>query len=128
MKYLLKNYWLAIVFVGVSINAQNFQGKAIYQTKTTFDLKLDSTRVTPEQQKRIKERMTDMLENVYELDFNASTSLYKKEETLAQPGQGGRGRGFMGSFDGGDLYKDTKSKTFVQAQDCLLYTSPSPRD
>jgi len=118
MKYLIKNYWLAIVFVGVSINAQNFQGKAVYQTKTTFDLKLDSTRVTPEQQKRIAARMKDMLENVYELDFNASTSLYKKEEKLAQPGQSGGSR-FMGSLDGGTLFKDTKSKTFVQEQDLM---------
>ena len=118
MKYLLKNYWLAIVFVGVSVNAQNFQGKAVYQTKTTFDLKLDSTRVTPEQQKRIEARMKDMLENVYELDFNTATSLYKKEEKLEQPGQGG-GRGFMASLDGGALFKDTKSKTFIQAQDLM---------
>ncbi len=118
MKYLLKNYWLAIIFIGVSLNAQNFQGKAVYQTKTTFDLKLDSTQVTPEQQKRIEARMKDMLENVYELDFNTSTSLYKKEEKLAQPGQSG-GRGFMGSMDGGDLFKDTKSKTFTHAQDLM---------
>jgi GLPGLI family protein len=62
--------------------------------------------------------MKDMLENVYELDFNAATSLYKKEEKLEQPGQGG-GRGFMASLDGGTLFKDTKSKTFIQAQDLM---------
>ena len=98
MRNIFKEYWLILLFVGVNLNAQNFQGKAVYQTKTTFDLKLDSTRVTPDQQKRIEARMKDMLENVYELDFDASTSLYKKEEKLEQPGQSG-GRGFMGSLD-----------------------------
>ena len=118
MKNILKGIWLGLFILGVNLNAQNFQGKAVYQTKTTFDLKLDSTRVTPEQQKRIEARMKDMLENVYELDFNTSTSLYKKEEKLAQPGQSG-GRNFMGSLDGGELYKDTKSRTFIQAQDLM---------
>lgn len=119
MKNILKGCWVILLFVGTTVIAQNFQGKAVYQTKTTFDLKLDSTRVTPEQQKRIESRMKDMLENVYELDFNTSTSLYKKEEKLAQPGQSSVRGGFMGSLDSGALFKDTKAKTFIQAQDLM---------
>jgi GLPGLI family protein len=87
----------------------------VYQTKTTIDMKLDSTRFSPEQQKRIKERMKSNFEKVYVLSFNTSESIYKEEEKLEQPGQGG-GRRF-GGFGSGTVFKNTKAKTYTKEQD-----------
>lgn len=95
--------------------SQGFQGKAIYQTKTTIEMELDSARFTPDQQKRIMERMKSMNEKVFELSFNPSQSIYKEEEKLEQPGQG---RGFrFGGFTNGEKFKDTKSKTYTTEQE-----------
>ena len=105
-----------LVFTSVSFS-QGFQGKAYYQTKTTFDMKLDSSRVSTEDQDRIKEMMKKRFEKVYELTFNSSESVYKVEEQLEQPGKG-RMR-MLGGFGSGVSYKNTKSKTFVEEQNLM---------
>ena len=107
-----------LLLVCTSVLSQNFQGKAIYQTKTAFDLKLDSSRVSTEQQERIQQRMKSMFEKVYVLDFNASESIYKEEEQLEQPGQQG-GRMRFGGFGAGKNFKNTKSKTYTKEQDLM---------
>ena len=78
------NYNILVIFLLFTTVcfSQGFQGKVVYQTKTTVDMKLDSTRFNPEQQKRIADRMKSMTEKVYVLSFNASESIYKEEEKL----------------------------------------------
>ena len=107
-----------LLLFSTTVFSQNFQGKAIYQTKTAFDLKLDSSRVSTEQQERIQQRMKSMFEKVYVLDFNATESMYKEEEQLEQPGQQG-GRMRFGGFGAGKNYKNTKLKTFTNEQDLM---------
>lgn len=99
------NYNILVIFLLFTTVcfSQGFQGKVVYQTKTTVDMKLDSTRFNPEQQKRIADRMKSMNEKVYVLSFNASESIYKEEEKLEQPGQGGRFR--FGGFTNGKKFK-----------------------
>ena len=111
------NYNILVIFLLFTTVcfSQGFQGKVVYQTKTTVDMKLDSTRFNPEQQKRIADRMKSMNEKVYVLSFNASESIYKEEEKLEQPGQGGRFR--FGGFTNGKKFKDTKSKTYTTEQE-----------
>lgn len=106
----------AVLLFSTAIFSQGFQGIATYQTKTTIDLKLDSSRFSVEQQKRIEQRMKSMFEKIFELSFNASESMYKEEEKLEQPGQGGRGMRF-GGFGAGKNYKNTKTKTYTKEQD-----------
>lgn len=103
------------------IKAQDFQGMAIYQSKTsTSDFKArigDNKEVTPEMQKRMEERMKEMFEKTFVLNFNKTTSIYKEEEKLDAPSQGGGGggmrmmSGMMGA--GGTYFKDVKSKTYT---------------
>jgi len=102
------------VFVGVTaLFSQEFQGEAIYKSKTIFDLKLDSSRIPPEQQKRIKEMMKRRLEKTYELNFNKTASIYKEQTKLAQPG-GQNGFRFMGSGSANNIYyKDLKQKIYA---------------
>jgi len=102
------------------ITAQDFQGKAYYQTKTTMNMDNFGGRdMSPERKKQISERMKGFLEKTYILTFNKTESIYKEDEKLAAPG-GGSGRGFgmmMSSFSGGAQYKNVKSQQLLQQQE-----------
>ncbi|WP_439151592.1 GLPGLI family protein [Winogradskyella sp.] len=102
----------------LSYAQQEFQGKAYYQTKTSMDLdQWGGRQMSPEQKKRIEERMKSFLEKEYILTFNKSESIYKEDEKLEAPGAG-RGWGGMGSsFTGGPKYKNVKTKEVLQEQE-----------
>jgi len=100
--------------------AQDFQGQAIYQSKTTmnFDDFGRGDQLSEQQKKMMAERMKSMLEKTYILTFNRSESTYKEEEKLEAPGmQGGRFRGMMGSFSAGPQYKNVKEGQLLQEQE-----------
>jgi GLPGLI family protein len=99
--------------------AQDFQGKAHYQSKTTIDLdQFGGRERTPEEKKRMQERMKSFLEKVYILTFNKEESIYKEDEKLEAPGAGGgRFGGFASSFTGGPKYKNVKTKEVLQDQE-----------
>jgi GLPGLI family protein len=65
-------------------------------------------------QKMIEERMKKMFEKTFILNFNKSASIYKEEEKLDAPGQGGGGMKMMSSMmgGGGTNYKNVKQKTY----------------
>ncbi|MEY8847985.1 GLPGLI family protein [Psychroserpens sp. XS_ASV72] len=100
-------------------SAQDFQGQAIYQTKTTVDMSSWGGEMSEQQKKMIAERMKSMLEKTYVLNFNRSESTYKEEEKLEAPGSGGGGRfrGMMSSFTGGPQYKSIKENVILQEQE-----------
>ena len=60
-------------FMG-SMNAQNFQGVAVYESKTStaeFTKGFSGNKdMTPEMQKQIEERMRKMFENTFVLNFD----------------------------------------------------------
>ena len=57
---------------------QEFQGKAHYMSKTTMDLdQWGGREMSPEQKKRIEERMKSFLEKEYILTFNKTESIIK---------------------------------------------------
>lgn len=108
----------ALLFVGESVLAQEFQGKAYYQTKTTMDLdQWGGREMSPEQKKRIEERMKSFLEKQYTLTFNKTESIYKEDEKLEAPGSGRGFGGFGSSFSGGPKYKNVKTKELLQDQE-----------
>ena len=92
MKPFIKKITFAIVLLAsISISAQEFQGQAIYQTKTTLDMSSWGDRanqMSEQQKKMIAERIKSMLEKTYVLNFNKSESTYKEEEKLEAPGAG----------------------------------------
>ena len=108
-----------IIFISAFTFAQqDFQGKAIYQSKTTLDMSNFGRReMTEDQKKQIAERMKSMFEKTYILTFNKSESIYKEEEKLETPGQGGGFRMMMGSFSGGKQYKNVKDQQLLQEQE-----------
>jgi GLPGLI family protein len=110
---------LFLVFMSLNLSAQDFQGQAIYQTKTSVDMSSwGGDKMSDQQKKMIAERMKSMLEKTYILNFNRSESTYKEEEKLDAPGSGGnRWSGMMSSFTGGPQYKDVKQHILLQEQE-----------
>ncbi|MGV3460411.1 MAG: GLPGLI family protein [Flavobacterium sp.] len=109
-------YFVVAATSVISVQAQDFQGMAVYESKTTTgDFKMDSPQITPEMQKMIQERMRKAMEKTFILNFDKSASLYKEEERLDAPGQDNGGMRMMASFMGGGgiHYKNVKTKTFA---------------
>lgn len=98
-----------------AFSQQNFQGKAVYKSKTTMEMNFGGRQMSEDQKKRIAERMKGMLEKTYTLNFNQVESTYKEEERLSAPGQAGfRFGGMMSSFTGGAKYKNTKEAIVLE--------------
>lgn len=100
--------------------AQDFQGLAYYQSKTTMDMSGwgGNRELTEQQKKQIADRMKNFLEKTYVLTFNQTESIYKEEEQLEAPGRGGGWGSMMGSsFSAGPQYKNVKDKQFLQDQE-----------
>ena len=115
----IKKALSVIVLFTSLVQAQDFQGVAYYQTKTSVDLdNWGRGQLNEQQKKQIMERMKSMLEKTYTLTFTQSESMYKEEEKLEAPGQGGFGR-MMGAMGGGEdnLYKNVKDNQILQEQE-----------
>ncbi len=111
---------LILVLLCSSGYAQDFQGKAMYQSKTQVNMDFGNRKIPEDRKKEMLERMKKANEKTYELNFNQTESIYKEEEQLEQPGgrDGGRGPRF-GAFatSGGDLYKNIKEEQYLVKND-----------
>ena len=109
----------------LGIQAQEFQGMAVYETKTStadFKKRMEGNKnMTPDIQKRIEEGMKSMFEKTFILNFDKQASIYKEEEKLDSPGQGGGMRMMMSSMTGGGgtFYKNVKDKSYVVDKDFM---------
>ncbi|MBE9490400.1 MAG: GLPGLI family protein [Bacteroidetes bacterium] len=109
---------LTIFISATTFAQQDFQGKAIYQSKTTLDMSnFGGREMSEDMKKQIAERMKSAFEKTYVLTFNKTESIYKEEEKLEAPGQGGGFRMMMGSFTGGKQYKNVKEHQLLQEQE-----------
>lgn len=103
----------------MGLHAQEFQGMAVYESKTStsdFKTRMEGNKeMTPDMQKRIEESMKKMFEKTFILNFDKSASIYKEEEKLETPGQGGGGMRMMMSMTGGGgtYYKNVKEKSYT---------------
>ncbi len=108
----------SILMISSLIQAQNFQGMAVYESKTStadFMKGMQGNKdITPDMQKQIEERMKKMFEKTFILNFDKSASIYKEEEKLDAPGQQGGGRMMMSMMGGGGThYKNVKQKQVI---------------
>ncbi len=108
-----------VLLLSGSTNAQDFQGKAYYFSKTTMDMsRFGGRQMSEAQKKQMESRMKTWLEKTYVLTFNQEESIYKEDEKLAAPGGNGRGPSVWGSsFAAGPQYKNVKTKTYLQDQE-----------
>ena len=110
----------ALVLSSIGLRAQEFQGMAVYESKTStadFKTRMEGNKnITPEMMKNIEDRMKKMFEKTFILNFDKSASIYKEEEKLDAPGQdGGGGMRMMASMTGGGgtYYKNVKDKSYT---------------
>ncbi|QXP72708.1 GLPGLI family protein [Tenacibaculum sp. HL-MS23] len=107
-----------IFFLCISItifSQANFQGKAVYQSKTTMNSDFGGRQMSEERKKQIMQRMKSMLEKTFVLSFTREESIYKEEEKLAAPTTGGRGSRFGGFSGGGTKYKNVKEGVLLES-------------
>ena len=108
---LLFTVFFALVTIS-TFSQKDFQGKAIYMSKTTMDMSSFGGRgggqMTEARKKEIADRMKSILEKTFILSFDKTSSIYKEDEQLASP-TAGRGSGFMAMMAGSSVkYKNTK--------------------
>ncbi len=110
---------LALLLTTFFVNAQNFDGQAFYESKTTMDMDFGGREMSEDMKKNIAERMRKYLEKTYILTFNKSESLYKEEAVLeTNANGGGRMMGMMmGSFSAGDQYKNIEANQLVEERE-----------
>lgn len=113
---------MRVLFIGFAlfsifnIQAQDFQGYAIYESKTTFDVQIDSTKYSKERMDMMKAMMKKFGEKSFILSFDKSQSVYKEEEKLDNPSKG-RGMRIFGGNSSGILYKNIKSNQFIKQKE-----------
>lgn len=108
---------LLFLTISISVFSQaNFQGKAVYQSKTTVDMSSWGREMSEERKKQIMQRMKSFLEKTYVLNFTRNESTYKEEAKLAAPGSRGGFR-FGGFGGGGTLYKNVKEGKILDSKE-----------
>lgn len=117
IKYLFTTACICIFWVS-SLLAQEFQGKAYYESKTQVTMNFGNRNISEDRKKEILERMKKANEKTFILTFNQVESIYKEEVKLEQPGGSGRGMRFsmMGS-GGDDYYKNVKEASYAVKND-----------
>jgi len=124
MKTLISTVALVFVF---SIQAQNFQGKAIYKTsmKSNFKISAENNPGVDEQmQEEIRKRMQKMNQKTYVLEFDKYNSTYTQEVALEGPKTPRGKNSFMVMSIGGSgktdiYYKNIQEKRFVNQTEIM---------
>jgi GLPGLI family protein len=105
-----------------AVNAQDFQGEAIYRTQRKVNIKLDSTKMSGDMQKQMQEMLKKQFQKTFVLNFDKEQSVYKEDISLSPP-QPGLGSGMMVQTLGGGaqdiLWKNTKEGRFVNQTDLM---------
>ncbi len=115
---LSKFFTFALIFlISVNLNAQDFQGKAYYFSKSTMDLGRWGARLSEAQKKQVKARMKNRLEKSYILTFNKEESLFREEEKLDVDAMSGATNSWGKNFAQGDQYKNVKTNSQIQKQE-----------
>ncbi len=98
----------------VSLNAQDFQGVATYQSKTSIDFNFEGRNIPEARRQEILENMKRAMERTYLLTFDRTASLYEQEESLETPGGGGPGgfRMAFGRLGDGMYYKNVQEQGY----------------
>lgn len=110
---LVKCFTILLLVTPTITTAQDFQGKAVYQTKSSMEMDFAGSGIPADRIEMIKERMKGQLEKTFVLTFNKTASTYKEEEKLEQSAGGPGGMRFMmmGGGASGNYYKNTQTKT-----------------
>jgi GLPGLI family protein len=115
-----------LLFLGIGLQAafaKGFTGRAYYKSTSQFSIKMDSTKMAPEQIAQIQASLKKQMEQNYILSFNQTESTWKKEESLgggpATASAGGAVFMVATSGEGSTLYKNIADQSFLEEQDMM---------
>jgi GLPGLI family protein len=108
-----KSLFLSLLFINVS-QAQEFQGRAIYLSKSLNNVVFDTKGMSDKKVKELNETMSKMFEKTFILNFNKSESIYQQEQKLKETGS--RGSTFASELEG-ELYKNSQTKKYLKAEE-----------
>lgn len=113
MKTLLNIVIITILIAFTKLQAQDFQGLAIYKSHRKIDFEDDKNDGKSAFRKQLMEQISLQSQNEYTLTFNKNESLYKKNEKLGAPITSSGGIKVTVS-DGSDLiYKNIKENRYT---------------
>ncbi len=98
-----------------NLDAQNFQGQAVYFSKAKMELGNFGKGMSEAQVKQIAERLKNRLEKKYILTFNKEESLFYEDEKL--DAMSGATDSWGKNFTPGKQYKNVKINSQVQSQE-----------
>lgn len=107
--------WFSLLFNEKQINSGDFQGKAIYVSKSKLDLGTWGARMSEAQKKQVAARLKNRLEKEYTLVFNKEESLFTEEEQL--DAISGATDSWGKNFAAGQNYKNVKTNIQIQQQE-----------
>lgn len=119
MKYFL---CLCVCIIGFGFfgRSQDFQGMAIYQSKTTLNGDFGPPDMPESRRQELRQRLQKDLEKSYELSFDRTASLYLEQEKLEAPEAGGGFRVRMGmNMGGGTYYKNVAQGYYVHQMETM---------
>jgi len=119
VKLITKLTVLFFTLLASLMQAQNFQGEAIYQSKRFFEegtFKISMGDTNPAFEKELQESMKKAFEKTYELHFNMQEDLYSEQEKLEAPQQMG-GSVMSFSFGSEKSYRNRKNKTIIEEEE-----------
>ena len=96
-------------------NVQEFQGQAIYFSKSTMELGSWGARMSEAQKKQVQARLKNRLEKTYVLNFNKVESVFNEEDKL--DAMSGATDSWGKNFAQGEQYKNIKENALVQSQE-----------
>jgi len=114
MRNILKNRLFFLLLFINFIQAQEFQGRAIYISKSLNNVVFDTKAMSDEKAKELNEKINKMFEKTFILNFNKTESIYKQEQKLKETGS--RGSTFASELDG-ELYKNSQTKKYLKAEE-----------
>jgi len=104
-----------ILLISHKPNVQEFQGKAVYLSKSTLDLGNWGARMSEAQKKQVQARLKNRLEKKYVLNFNKEASVFDEEEKL--DAISGATDSWGKNFARGRQYKNVKENSLTQVQE-----------
>lgn len=106
---------ILITLISISVQSQDFQGKAYYFSKSKMELGKWGAKLSAQQKKQIQERLKNRLEKTYILTFNKEESIFKEDEKL--DAMSGATDTWGKNFTPGSQYKNVKTNTLLQEQE-----------
>jgi GLPGLI family protein len=107
--------FIALLSFSLNLNAQEFQGQAIYFSKAKMELGSFGARMSEAQKKQIQSRLKNRLQKTYILNFNKEKSVFNEDEKI--DAISGATDSWGDNFSRGEQYKNVKQKTLVQTQE-----------